>query len=382
MSEDFLEHIGELLKSSDFSDVTLVSDDQKIFKGHKNILSGFSPVLMNLFKIDSQNYQTLLHLNGINSTEINVLMEFIYFNIFPKTWTEQLQSAVIALQIKGLQEHIQENIELITEKGPADDMSGKSIEAELSTLKPQKTEVGESYEDLTLKPKNAEVSESYINDEPNAKKNIYKVKLSDLVKIRDQDSLIKSQKETKVTNKLSSNESNKKTERVEYKCELCNFFTNGNVKLKEHTNQKHLGIQIKDKCEYNPRDKRNLAKHKRNVHEGIRAFPCNLCEYTSQARQSLNDHILSIHEGIKCQCPQCGKQFASRKTLGSHIKDVHEGGRYKCEFCEYHATKRPNLFVHFQKMHKDINIEIFREKMERNSQKRLPINTEATFLQN
>ena len=87
MSEDFLEHIGELLKSSDFSDVTLVSDDQKIFKGHKNILSGFSPVLMNLFKIDSQNYQTLLHLNGINSNEINILMEFIYFNIFPKTWT-------------------------------------------------------------------------------------------------------------------------------------------------------------------------------------------------------------------------------------------------------------------------------------------------------
>ena len=56
MSEDFLKHIRELLKSSDFSDVTIVSDDQKIFKGHRNILSGFSPVLKNLFKVDSQYF--------------------------------------------------------------------------------------------------------------------------------------------------------------------------------------------------------------------------------------------------------------------------------------------------------------------------------------
>ena len=256
MTEEFRKHLGELLKSSDFSDVTLVSDDHKIFKGHKNILSGFSPILMNLFKIDSQYHQTLLHLNGINSTEISVLMEFIYFNTFPKTWSEQLQSAVISLQIKGLQEHI-------NEKGTADDMRGEYFEAEEA-------------EDLDFKPTNTEVSESYFNYMPITKKNLYKVKLSDLVKIEDQDSLDKSQEKTKElfnhsmtdldknTKVSSSNESNKKTEIIEYKCELCHFITTKNSRLKEHINQKHLAIKEDtpcDECDYNPKDKRNLAKH-------------------------------------------------------------------------------------------------------------------------
>lgn len=370
MSEEFIKHIRALLKSSDFADVTLVSDDQKIFKGHKNILSGFSPVLRNLFKVDSQYHQTLLHLNGINSTEIGVLMEFIYSNTLPKVWTKQLQSAIISLQIKGLQKHIPENIEVVTEKGTVDDILEESKEAK----------------DLILKPTNTEVGESYVKK--NAKENIYKVKLSDLVKISVQDSLNKPHDQNKVLdspslnesvpNKPSPNESN--TERVEYKCDLCNFIATQNYKLQQHTNKKHLGIKEDtpcDKCDYNPRDRGNLLKHKRVVHEGLRLFPCNLCEYKSSARNSLNEHILSIHEGFKCQCPQCGKQFSRRSSLGSHIKDIHEGiSKTKCEFCEYHATKRANLFVHFQKMHKDINIEIFREKMQSTSRRRGPRKTE------
>ena len=106
MSEEFFEHIGELLKSSDFSYVTIVSEDQRIFKGHRNIISGFSPVLKKLFKIDFNNQPALLYLNGINSSEINAIMEFIYCNTIPKTWTEQLKSAIISLEIKGLLEHI------------------------------------------------------------------------------------------------------------------------------------------------------------------------------------------------------------------------------------------------------------------------------------
>ena len=102
-ADDFMKHFREILNSSDFSDVTIVSDDLKIFKGHRNILSVFSPVLKSLFKIDSHPSPSL-YLNGIDSTEINVILKFIYFNTIPPKWTKQLESAVDSLQIKGLKD--------------------------------------------------------------------------------------------------------------------------------------------------------------------------------------------------------------------------------------------------------------------------------------
>ena len=147
--------------------------------------------------------------------------------------------------------------------------------------------------------------------------------------------------------------------RVEYKCEMCNFSTFIKVKLEQHTNIKHLGMKEDtpcDQCDYNPKDKRNLTKHKKAVHEGVR-YSCNFCEYKAKWQQCLSDHIASIHEGRKFQCAQCGKQFSRSGILQLHMKDVHKGGgSYKCQFCEYHATKKSNLKVHFQKMHKPFTL--------------------------
>ena len=117
-----------------------------------------------------------------------------------------------------------------------------------------------------------------------------------------------------------------------------------------------------DQCDYNPQDKRNLLKHKKVVHEGVR-YSCNICEYKTKWQQYLRNHIENIHEGKKFQCAQCGKQF-SRSGIRVHMKAVHEGGgSYKCKFCEYHATKKCNLKVHFQKMHKDLHIDVYKEAM-------------------
>ena len=129
MGADFIKHMRQLLESSDFSDVTIVSDDQKIFKGHRNILSTFSPVLRNLFKVDHQ-YPSLLYLNGVKSTEINAIMKYIYSNKLPNTWTEQLESAVNSLQISSLREkveelklsHFPEDLSTDGERKPNDDL--------------------------------------------------------------------------------------------------------------------------------------------------------------------------------------------------------------------------------------------------------------------
>ena len=427
MSEEFFEHIGELLKSSDFSDVTIVSDDQKIFKGHRNILSGFSPVLKNLFKIDTNNQPALLYLNGINSSHINAIMEFIYCNTIPKTWTKQLQSAVISLEIKGLQEQIpdtQLNLpslpEIEIEKTPS---LRRALFSDHKSPVESQEKVSTNADDVISKATDAELSKSNLIGLPIAKGYSVKVKFSDLVEMRSQHSLNESlekpetndktsqnesHEETEANDKTSQDESNKKTpvylrtcnqcnpaiqftskfkwtnhlsqhkEVVKvYKCEMCNFKASQRVNLQQHINKSHLGRKDDtpcDQCDYNPRDRRNLIKHKKAVHEGLR-YPCNFCEYKSTSPQSLKDHISSIHEGIKYQCHQCEKQFSQYKSLYTHIKAIHEGKQYKCEFCEYYATERGHLLVHFQKMHKDIDVEIFREKMRSSSRLRGPRKT-------
>ena len=146
-ADDFMKHFREILNSSDFSDVTIVSDDLKIFKGHRNILSVFSPVLKSLFKIDSHHLSSL-YLNGINSTEINVILEFIYFNTLPPKWTKQLESAVDSLQIKGLQD--QKPVQFSMPPSPIIEIShNEGLDKDKNILEPNLKEESDEENDLS-----------------------------------------------------------------------------------------------------------------------------------------------------------------------------------------------------------------------------------------
>ena len=349
MSEEFFEHIGELLKSSEFSDVTIVSDDQKIFKGHRNILSGFSPVLKKLFKIDTNNQSPLLYLNGINSSELNAIMEFIYCNTVPKTWTEQLQSAVISLEIKGI--HIpvtQLDLPSLPEIEIEETHSlRRALFSDSESPVESQEKESTNADDLISKATYTEETDSDDSGMSIAKRSHVKVKLSDLVDFRV----------------------------------YSNSFIDSNPSIKESDKDDPC-----DQCDYNSTDKSNLSKHKKAVHEGFR-YPCNFCEYTSICRTGLKNHMSSKHEGNMHQCHLCGKQFSTPRSLNCHMRGFHAGMRMKVkgEFCEYHTTKNKNanrsLLVHFQKMHKDIPIELFREKMKSNSRHRGPRKPTGQLLQ-
>ena len=59
---------GELRSNSDFTDVTLVCEDQSI-KAHKVILSACSPFLKRLLK-NHPNPQLLIHMRGVKSNDL------------------------------------------------------------------------------------------------------------------------------------------------------------------------------------------------------------------------------------------------------------------------------------------------------------------------
>ena len=63
------------MTSGDFADVTLVFDDKIKIRVHKNILAACSPVFRDIFQIENSS---IIFLKGINSSEMESILEFSY----------------------------------------------------------------------------------------------------------------------------------------------------------------------------------------------------------------------------------------------------------------------------------------------------------------
>ena len=71
------EIMHDLLTTDDCKDVTLVSNDMKSIKAHRNILSACSPLFKNIFQMES-NYHTVVFLQGMPFSEIESIIQLIY----------------------------------------------------------------------------------------------------------------------------------------------------------------------------------------------------------------------------------------------------------------------------------------------------------------
>ena len=68
----------EMMTSDDFTDVTLVTDDKKTIKAHRNILSACSPVFKNILQMEINKIHPVIYLRGIQYSEIESILQFIY----------------------------------------------------------------------------------------------------------------------------------------------------------------------------------------------------------------------------------------------------------------------------------------------------------------
>ena len=76
-SDKIIEIHKDLIKTKDFADVTLVTDDEKCLKAHRIILSAYSSVLKNILQIDPQSKQVIF-LSGIQHSEMESILQFMY----------------------------------------------------------------------------------------------------------------------------------------------------------------------------------------------------------------------------------------------------------------------------------------------------------------
>ena len=63
---------------NNFSDVTLVSDDQIQIQAHKIIISACSPVLKNIL-VNNNHSHPIIYLRGVKNQELHSILQFIYF---------------------------------------------------------------------------------------------------------------------------------------------------------------------------------------------------------------------------------------------------------------------------------------------------------------
>ena len=76
-SDHLREMVNEMMTSSQFADVTLVTDDKQLIREHRNILSACSPVFKHILNLNSRIANPVIYLRGIQNSEMVSFMQFI-----------------------------------------------------------------------------------------------------------------------------------------------------------------------------------------------------------------------------------------------------------------------------------------------------------------
>ena len=215
----------ELMMNEDTSDVTLVTEDKRQIKAHINILSACSPVFKDFLKRE-KNSSTVIYLRGIQFSEMESIMQFIYLG--EATFYEEKMDEFIAV--------------------------AKSLEIkEICNAEPE------------------------ANDEPEIKKEQtdHKTKLApyprrrEVVRVNWKYECEVCQK--KYSDKTSLDRHKQSVhEGVTYACDQCDYQAARQYNLTLHIQSKHEGVMYAcDKCDCQATQQGNLRAHIQSIHDGM-----------------------------------------------------------------------------------------------------------------
>ena len=303
--ESFSDHLqtvfAELYQDADYSDIILVSDDEKEFKANRFVLYACSPVLKNLSDTNLSHYK----LEGIQGQELESILEFMYLgnaNVCQERMEEFIKAAK-DLQIKEIFDTL--DLEY------REDFGGD-----------------EELEDISI-------SENSENKDP-------------------EDMIVESGADTEDISKRAKSTGRNSAIKPKKKCPLCWKVFNSPQALFIHNKVKHEGVMYPcDQCDRQYQKKSTLKIHVETKHEGIK-YPCNYC---GKLYTNLKNHVLFLHSNVKYNCTECNFESTNKRRFRFHMESKHEGVRHYCTQCDYQANHRNSLNVHIQSKHEGINYE-------------------------
>ena len=279
--QNYSDHLREALKemktSSAFADVTLVTDDKQQIRAHRNILSACSPVFKSIFQIDSKNANPVIYLRGIQYSEMESIMQFIYLGearFYDERMREFLQVSN-DLEIKDLLYGLDMN-----------NQPNKNIQHDGNVA-----------------------DNDHTSDDPSQTFN-------------EVDTNVKHQTHT-LSKPCKPNKVSRTIEGSKYSCNVCDKQYSDQSNLGKHIRSVHKGVKYAcNQCNQQFTQQNNLTTHIKSKHEGVK-YACNQCNYQAGYISHLTTHIQSKHEGVTYNCNQCNYQATQQGHLTIHTKRKH-----------------------------------------------------------
>ena len=331
------------MTSEEFADVTLVTDDRKQFRAHRNILSAFSPVFKNILQIDINSPNSVIYLNGIQCSEIESILQFIYLGEarFYEERMSEFLSVSKCLKIKELEAGIEFNADAQTPE--KNNKQGSNVAVVKETLHPPK--INEDNADTVISEDHVLSAEEEGSNKVNQRK----------------QNIVSNNKETKLQCKECKREFKSYQalmfhvksihEGVKYACNHCDHLATTPSNLTAHIKSKHVGVKYACiECDQKFSQKAHLRTHIQSIHKCVK-YACDQCDKKFTRQDRLITHIQSIHEGIMYACNQCDQQYTEQRSLTLHIENKHEGVKYACNQCDYKLGSINGLRYHIRTKH-------------------------------
>ena len=391
-AEDICDKLDENFLFSNFTDVTLVSDDGKYFRAHKIVLSTASPILKDILLLQFAQ-EPIIYFPSVQKESLKALLDYMYLGNASISFQNAEAFTELAIQMKltgfvntAIMTSAPENLMNNDIFHQTDTIPGNGGFEELIMNK----EMGDFDIDQTERP----TTEIDCDD----KKTFVRNKQIEVEKDTVETFLINSgTKRSARPSEISSvsfidlNRRNKsghkllqcmlcdyknvkkkleehnsfKHEGKGYKCDACDYKAESKHSVKEHKATKHEGKRYScanAECSYVAISKGQIRNHKRVVHEGFR-YSCEKCEFKCTTRKPLKNHINVIHNRKRIVCDECGHVSKTQKSDKLHRRAKHENVEYKCEFCDFVAGWPYNLKKHKNKQHLKIAPDFFLRKM-------------------
>ncbi|XP_033195975.1 zinc finger protein 2 homolog isoform X2 [Bombus vosnesenskii] len=136
-------------------------------------------------------------------------------------------------------------------------------------------------------------------------------------------------------------------DRVSYKCETCKkviFTKRGFLRhIRVHFDKRPCKCDL---CGKSYRIEQDLARHIRDVHEGLKKYACDICGRAFANKGAKDDHR-RIHTGERpYACEHCPKMFRTLNSIYIHNRVHTDYKPHKCSYCGKHFRSRQRLTHH------------------------------------
>jgi uncharacterized Zn-finger protein len=136
-----------------------------------------------------------------------------------------------------------------------------------------------------------------------------------------------------------------------YSCQVCQAgFFNLNLYGKHLVSHK-VKERACDECGQSFPNWTQLVKHKRDGHNILRRFQCDLCDKAFSRKPNLRQHMvlhLQKERVYACNYENCSKFYTAKRNLQAHIRSKHEGKHFMCEICKCKLSTKQKLDFHME----------------------------------